>query len=272
MKNSQPIVLLTGVSSGIGLDAAQRLLDRGCEVWGACRREPAPLKGNFHWIPLDLTDGQSIEQCTSRFLNEAQRIDILVNNAGYGQYGPVEMVSIDDARRQMEVNLMGLAHLTQLLLPQMRKQGAGRIINIASMAGKVHTAYGAWYHAAKFALEGFSDCLRWELRPLGIRVILIEPGCIRTPWGTIASDHLRESTEGTAYAANAAKVARTMEKIYGSRWISHPSLIGKTIVRAALAAHPRTRYLTGFMARPSVLMRRLLPDRAFDYVLRLIEC
>jgi short-subunit dehydrogenase len=149
-------------------------------------------------LQLDLTDEDSIEACVKSIIEREGRIDILVNNAGYGSYGAIEDVPISEARRQFEVNLFGLARLTQAVLPSMRAKRFGRIVNISSIAGKIYTPFGAWYHATKFALEGFSDCLRLEVEPFGINVVVVVPGGIKTEWGTIAAEHLRK-TSGAAH-------------------------------------------------------------------------
>ena len=141
---------------------------------------------------MDVTDDASMVAGIQRIVDEQGRIDVLVNNAGYGSYGAVEDVPIDEARRQFEVNVFGLARLVQLVTPHMRAQESGRIINISSIGGKFYEPFGAWYHATKFAVEGFSDSLRMELRPFGIKVVLIEPGPIRTEWNEIARDSLLE--------------------------------------------------------------------------------
>lgn len=277
MKNDhKKVALITGVSSGIGAETVRLLLKAGYNVWGAARHHTnstnsSEENSSYHYVYLDLTDKKSIETCVNTLLEAEGKIDLLVNNAGYGQYGPVETTPIEDAQRQLDVNLLGLARLVQLVLPQMREQGGGRIINISSMAGKMYTAYGAWYHASKFALEAFSDCLRWEIKKWGIKVILIEPGCIRTPWSKIAFQHLVENSQNTPYELSATKVAHTMEKLYRNAIISKPALIAHTILKAAISKHPRTRYLIGFLAKPSILLRRILPDKIFDKLLNFIE-
>lgn len=268
------VALVTGASSGIGMKTAQMLQLEGWSVWCAARSldkmESLKQKG-MHTLFLDLTDEGSAEKCVRTVWETEGRIDVLVNNAGYGQYGPVETVDISEARRQLEVNLLGLAKMVQLVMPIMRQQNSGRIINVSSMAGKMYTRFGAWYHASKFALEGFSDCLRVEAKQWGVKVILIEPGCIKTPWNDIACDHLEECTQGTPYQKAAAKTASTMRKLYAMPLASQPDLIAKIIVRAATRRNPRTRFLVGFLAKPAVLMRRLLPDRLLDWVLLKIE-
>ena len=155
---------------------------------------------------MDVTDDASMVAGVERIIAEHGRIDVLVNNAGYGSYGAVEDVPIDEARRQFEVNVFGLARLIQLVTPHMRAQQSGRIINISSIGGKFYEPLGAWYHATKFAVEGFSDSLRLELAPFGIDVVIIEPGPIRTEWNTISRDSLVETSRGGAYEERAARM------------------------------------------------------------------
>jgi NAD(P)-dependent dehydrogenase (short-subunit alcohol dehydrogenase family) len=147
----------------------------------------------------------------------------------------------------------------------MREQGSGRIINISSMGGKVYTPFGGWYHGTKFALEALSDSLRGELRPFGVQVVVIEPGGIRTEWGGIAADNLRKTSSAGAYAERAAKMGKQLGRPMGS----DPKVIGNAIARAATVRRPRTRYAVGMGAKPGIFLRWLLPDRAFDGLLRL---
>ena len=214
-----------------------------------------------------MTDEESIRACIATILDAEGGIDVLVNNAGYGSYGAVEDVPIDEARRQFEVNLFGLARVTQLVLPRMRDNGFGKIVNVTSVGGKIYSPFGAWYHATKHALEGWSDALRIEAAGFGIDVIIVEPGGIKTPWGEIATANLRETSGSGVYAAGVAKTAEGMRKLYEGKQLSDPSVIARTIVQAVTAARPRTRYAAGYMARSVLLLRWLLPDRLFDRVI-----
>ena len=152
----------------------------------------------------------------------------------------------------------------------MRKQHSGKIINISSMAGKISTPFGAWYHATKYALEGFSDCLRMETKPFGIDVILIEPGAIKTNWGIIAADNLAEVSAKGAYSKQAKHVINYLRRSYSSDKISKPEIISKTIAKAISAKRPKTRYLVGYGAKLSVFSKRVLSDRAFDKMIQRI--
>ena len=253
---------------------APLLVRYGYTVYGAARRvekiEELASEG-VKALSLDVTDEASMEAAVQQIIDAEGRIDVLINNAGYGSYGAIEDVPIDEARRQFEVNLFGLARLTQLVLPHMRARGSGRILNISSMAGRITSPLGAWYHATKYALEAFSDALRMEVEEFGIDVVIIEPGGIKTPWGLIAADHLEESSRNGVYAAQAQRVAANMRKLYSpSSNLSEPKVISNAILRALEARRPKTRYLVGFGAKPSVFLHTVLPDRLFDKVARRI--
>lgn len=166
--------------------------------------------------------------------------------------------------RGFEVNVFGAVRLIQLVLPTMRAQRGGRIINITSMGGKVHTPLGAWYHGTKFALEAISDCLRLELTPFGIDVVVIEPGGIRTEWPAIAAEKVREASGKGPYAKQANAVAASLSSDATAKRSSDPSVIADAVSKAATARRPRTRYAVGYGARPIILMRSVLPDRTFD--------
>lgn len=267
----QKVALVTGASSGIGAQAALRLAGRGYLVHAVARRVEAmqPLtKHGIRTFGMDVTDDESMTSGVAKVLAHSARIDLLVNNAGYGSYGAVEEVPLTEARRQFEVNVFGLARLTQLVLPQMRAQGSGRIVNVSSIGGKIYEPLGAWYHATKFAVEGFSDSLRLELAPFGIDVVIIEPGPIASEWNTIARDSMMHISAGGPYAERATRMARVFEDIAESGRSSPADVVAETIARAATARKPRTRYPTGRGARGIVRARRILPDRAMDSAIR----
>ncbi|MFO6454546.1 MULTISPECIES: oxidoreductase, partial [unclassified Aeromicrobium] len=203
-----------------------------------------------------------------QIISEAGRLDVLVNNAGYGSYGALEDVPMEEARHQFDVNVFGAARLTQLVLPHMRAQRSGKIVNVTSMGGKIPTPLGAWYHATKFALEALSDCLRMELKPFGIDVIVIEPGGIKTEWSGIAADKVRAVSSEGPYARQGNAVANSLTSESTQKRSSPPELIGRTIRKAVQARKPRTRYAVGFGAKPMIVMHDVLPDRAFDSVMR----
>jgi short-subunit dehydrogenase len=192
---------------------------------------------------------------------------VLVNNAGFGLYGPVEDIGIDEARYQFEVNVFGPARLTQLLLPAMRKKGAGTIVNITSMGGKIYTLLGAWYHATKHALEGWSDSLRLELAPFGIRVVVVEPGLIETGFGDVVADGLLKRSGEGPYAKVTQAVAKSTREAYGHGRGTDPVVIANIVSKAVGARKPRTRYVGGKYAKPMIMIRNWFGDRMFDRVI-----
>jgi Short-chain dehydrogenases of various substrate specificities len=264
------VVLITGATSGIGFQTAKFLADQGHTVYGAGRRaDKLEVLQNLgvKSINMDVTNEESMQNVVHYIFKQEGKIDVLINNAGYGSYGAVEDVTIEEAKKQFEVNLFGLARLTQLVLPHMRSQNYGRIINVSSMGGRLTSFMGAWYHATKYALEGFSDALRMEVKQFGIDVVLIEPGGIKTDWGFIAADHLEESAKSGAYAEIAKKTAKGMRKQYSGNMMSNPIVISKAISKAINSNKPRTRYLIGFGAKPLVFLHTILPYRVFDYIM-----
>ena len=258
-------VLVTGASSGIGKDTAIRLLNEGYAVYAAARRieQMRDLEAlGAVALKMDVTSEEDLVACVERIDAERGGVDILVNNAGFGLFGAMEETPLDDARYQFEVNLFGVARLTQLVLPHMREKGAGKIVNVSSVAGKMHTPLGSWYHASKHALEGWSDCLRWELKRFGIDVIIIEPGLIRTEFGSIANASLTAHSPDSAYAGIANRMEARMKRAGPNG--SPPAVIADTIFKAIKARRPRTRYVAGKYAKPVVLFRKLVSDRMFD--------
>ena len=195
-------------------------------------------------------------------------IDVLINNAGYGYFGAIENVPMEEARRQLEVNVFGLARLTQLVLPYMRQQKSGRIINTSSIAGKMVFYMGGWYNITKYSVEAFSDALRMEMKPYGIDVVMIEPGAIKTDWGIIAARHLKESSEGTAYEASGNQWAHNMDWFYKTNLLSSPSVITKAIVRAVNSRHPKARYCRGRFSIIGRIAHAIMPARWWDALMR----
>jgi NAD(P)-dependent dehydrogenase (short-subunit alcohol dehydrogenase family) len=263
------VALVTGGSSGIGERTAIRLLEAGFTTYAVARRVDR-MRGieqaGVTTFAMDVTDEDSMTSGIERILAKHGRLDVLVNNAGYGSYGAVENVPIDVARRQFEVNLFGLARLIQLATPGMRDRASGRIINISSIGGKFYEPLGAWYHATKFALEGFSDSLRLELAPYGVRVVIVEPGAILTEWSDIAADSAVESSRGTPYEQQADGLRRRFEQAYRPAVASNPDVVAKAVARAATARRPKTRYPVGRGAWTVLTARAVLPDRAFDSI------
>ena len=262
--------LVTGASSGMGKAIARQLLADGFQVYVAARRMESMqdlVQLGARALRMDISRDEEIQQAVNTILSEVDTVDVLVNNAGFGLFGPVEELGMDEARYQFEVNVFGAARLTQLLLPAMRSKGAGTIVNITSMGGKIYTLLGAWYHATKHALEGWSDCLRLELAEFGIRVVVIEPGVIETGFGDVVAKGSLERSSNGAYAKLARAVIKATRQSYGQGSGTDPKVIGYVVSRAVRAAHPKTRYVVGKYARPMLMIRKWLGDRVFDRVL-----
>lgn len=261
------VALVTGASSGIGESTAIKLQEAGFTVYAAARRV-GRMQHLTEWgvrpIAMDVTDEDSMRTGVEKILAEAGRIDVLVNNAGYGSYGALEDVPMEEARAQFEVNVFGAARLTQLVLPAMRQQRFGKIVNVTSMGGKIPTPLGAWYHATKYALEAISDCLRMELKPFGIDVIVIEPGGIRTEWPAIAADKVRAVSGEGPYGPQGNAVAASLTSESTHKRSSPPLVIANAIKKAVTVRRPKTRYAVGFGAKPMIFLHGVLPDRTFD--------
>ena len=270
MKNNK-IILITGASSGIGFDAAQTLAQQGHKVYAAARRVELmePLKAyGVQVLRMDVTDEASMVQGVEAVIQAEGRIDVLINNAGYGYFGALENVALEEARRQLEVNVFGLARLTQLVLPYMRKQGSGRIVNTSSIAGKMVFYLGGWYNVTKYSVEAFSDALRMETKPYGIDVVMVEPGAIKTDWGPIAARHLKESSAGTVYEEVGTQWANNMEWFYKTNMLSSPSVVTKAISRAVNSRRPKARYCIGRFSSMGKIAHALMPARWWDAMMR----
>ena len=216
---------------------------------------------------MDITDEAQVKKAVDQVLAEQGRVDVLINNAGFAVYGTVEEVPIDEARRQFEVNLFGLAGLTQKIIPGMRERGTGTIINISSMGGKMYTPMGAWYHATKHALEGWSDCLRIELRPFGVDVVIIEPGGIATEFGDVFADNLQVDVENGPYSGALQRIIQSTKEMSEKGQLSPPSVITDLVDKAVHSKRPKTRYVAGAYAKPLMFMRKYLGDQMFDRIL-----
>jgi NADP-dependent 3-hydroxy acid dehydrogenase YdfG len=270
---AENVAIVTGASSGIGEETARALHDAGYLVYAAARRTErmGVLRDRgVNVASVDVTDDGSMTAFVSTVLAECGQVDVLVNNAGYGSYGSIEDVSLDEARRQFDVNVFGLARMTQLVLPHMRARKSGYIVNISSMGGRIWEPLGGWYHATKFAVEGLSDSLRAEVSPFGIKVVVIQPGSIRTEWGRIAAEKLESTSRETAYAKQARLVSRGLRSSDTSRLASEPVVVADVVVRAVSRKRPRTRYPVGGGARLFLFMERVLPDRGFDRFIQLV--
>lgn len=264
------IILVTGASSGIGKKTALQLIKEGNIVYGAARRLNKMediVNAGGHAIEMDVLNEDQLKAGVEQIINTHGRIDILVNNAGYAVYGSVEDTSIDDARRQFEVNIFGLARLTQLILPHMREKKSGTIINISSVGGKIYTPLGAWYHATKHALEGWSDSLRLELKQFGINVVIVEPGLITSEFADVLYEPMLERSGNGPYANMTKSVAAATKTSYENGGGSSPTVIANVISKIVMSKNPKTRYSAGKMAKPILFMRKRLSDRLFDKII-----
>lgn len=267
------VILVTGASSGMGKDAALTLLERGHTVYGAARRveqmKDLVEKGGYA-LKMDVTSKDQIVDAVQEIMKEQGKLDVLVNNAGYAVYGSVEDITMEEARRQFDVNIFGVARLTKEVLPHMRSAGKGTIINLSSMGGRIYTPFGAWYHATKHAMEGWSDCLRVELEPFNIKVAIVEPGAIETEFSEVMMQPMIDRSKGSPYEPYVNNFVKNGESMESNG--SPPSLISKIIVEASESRRPKRRYLAGATAKPLVYMRRWLGDGVYDFImLRLIK-
>lgn len=264
------IAIVTGASSGMGKSTAKELHKKGITVYGVARRleKMKDLEGmGVKTLSMDLTDEVSIKKGIESILKNEGRIDILVNSAGYGSYGSVEDISIEEAKKQFEVNIFGLARITQLVLPTMRTQKSGRIVNISSMGGKIFTPLGAWYHATKHALEGWSDCLRLEVKEFGIDVVIVQPGGIKTDWGIIAADNLKKNSSKGPYAKFANVVSDGMKEMYSGNGLTNVDVLGRVIAQSATVSNPKRRYTKGYMAKPAMAIRKWFGDGIYERII-----
>jgi NAD(P)-dependent dehydrogenase (short-subunit alcohol dehydrogenase family) len=266
-------VLVTGCSTGIGRATALLLAERGFPVYATARRLDSiadlATKG-CRTLQLDVCDEASMTTAVQTIEASEGAVGVLVNNAGYGLEGAFETTPMADVRRQFDTNVFGLARLTQLVLPRMRAQRWGRIVNVSSVGGKLTLPGGAFYHATKHAVEAISDALRFELREFGIAVVVIEPGAIKTKFGDTATASIAQHADGP-YAAFNVEVATKIKDAFEGQlaaFAGEPIDVARKIERAISAPKPRTRYPVTAAAHLLTRLRPLLPDRAFDAFLR----
>jgi NAD(P)-dependent dehydrogenase (short-subunit alcohol dehydrogenase family) len=258
------VAVVTGASSGIGEAAAHALRIAGFTVYGTSRRAAAgEERGGVIFLPLDVTDDESVAGVVSEVLDRSGRIDVLVNNAGLGIAGAAEESSIEQARALFDTNLFGSIRMTRAVLPQMREQGSGRVINVSSILGLVPAPFASLYAATKHAMEGYSESLDHEVREYGVRVLLVEPAYTRTSFDTNAVP----ADQPLPLYAQRRQVLDTLiaEAIKGG---DEPSVVGETIVAAATDARPKLRYPAGTLARRVSKLRRYVPSTLFDRQIR----
>src|SRR3982751_1808942 len=258
------VALVTGASSGIGEAAARALVGAGFTVYGTSRKAAAgELRGGVAFLPLDVTDDQSVAGAVRELLGRSGRIDVLVNNAGGGIAGAAEESSIEQARALFDTNLFGSIRMTRAVLPQMREQGSGRIINISSVLGLVPAPFGALYAATKHAIEGYSESVDHEVREYGIRVLLVEPGYTSTGFEANA---MTADSPLPVYAEQRAVFGDVLAT--AMRGADDPAVIAKVIVAAATDPRPKLRYPAGSLAGRVSVLRRAARARAFDKQIR----
>jgi NAD(P)-dependent dehydrogenase (short-subunit alcohol dehydrogenase family) len=264
MSQAQQVVLVTGASSGIGAATSALLAERGYKVFGTSRRPRADsVPAGVEMLDLDVRSDASVEACVATLLGREGRIDVLVNNAGFMAFGESEGTSPEEAREQFETNLFGPMRLINAVLPVMRRQGRGRIVNLSSLVGLVGVPLLPLYTASKFALEGYSESLRYELSDFGIWVSLIEPSWVRTGLGAAAQqasgpipayDHLR-----------VAALAAIGDRIEGGL---PPARVAEAVLRAVRDRRPRLRYRVGREATWIPRVRKVTPAARFEATTR----
>ena len=262
--HSSKVALVTGASAGIGKSIVRRLLRDGWTVYGAARRVEKMadiLAEGAKTLALDVTSEESMQAAVAELLAADKRIDALVNNAGYGSYGAIEDVPISEAKRQFEVNVFGLARLTQLVLPAMRQARSGTIVNISSMGGRIWMPIGGWYHATKHAVEVLSDALRVETRPFGIHVVVVQPGAIQSEWAGISAENLLAHSQNTVYSSLVEPMARVLTHYTRA---ASPDVVAKAVAKAVNCPKPRRRYATPLDAKLLIFLHRWLPEWAWE--------
>jgi NAD(P)-dependent dehydrogenase (short-subunit alcohol dehydrogenase family) len=268
-------VLITGCSTGIGRATALRLVAAGHPVFATARRPESLTElatAGCHVLACDVTDEASMRAAVEGVEKSAGAVGVLVNNAGYGSEGPVEEVPMEEVRRQFETNVFGLARMCQLVLPGMRRQGWGRIVNISSMGGRMTLPGGGFYHATKYGVEAISDALRFEVRGFGVDVVVVEPGAIKTEFGNTAIDKIDASATSDSPYAKFRDVLKTQIRGFYegpmAALAAEPDAVAKAIEKAITARRPRTRYVITAGAHMMIGMRRWLPDRGWDAAMR----
>ncbi|WP_196893097.1 oxidoreductase [Aureivirga marina] len=268
------VVIITGASSGIGKATALKLIQNGFQVYGLARRKQNMKeieKAGGKVFALDITNFSEVKLIIEKIFEQEKRIDILINNAGFAIYGAVEETSFEAAKKQFDVNLFGLAEITKAVLPIMRKQEKGKIINLSSIGGKIHSPLGAWYHASKHAVEGWSDCLRVEVKQFGIDVVIIEPGTIKTEFGKIRNQHFMQKKD-SPYQNTIDSMREIIGNVYKEGNYSSPEIVAEIILKSIKAKNPKTRYLVGKKAKQTLFFRKILSDKTLDKaIFRMLE-
>ena len=257
------MAIVTGASAGIGNAIAPALDAAGYQVFGTYRRPPATRSLGIEYLACDVTNDESVKAAVGELLSKTGRIDLLVNNAGVGLFAGAEESSLEQAKSLFDVNLFGVIRMTKAVLPTMRQQGSGRIVNISSVMGLIPAPFWALYAASKHALEGYSESLDHEIRGSGVRVVLVEPAYTRTSFEGNAYHGDQQLDVYQPARSNAEAAFRDAMKNGDA-----PELVASAVVKASTAVTPRRRYAAGRTARQVSLLRRFVPESAFDRSLR----
>ncbi|MGL5635224.1 MAG: oxidoreductase [Sarcina sp.] len=264
------VVLITGASSGFGKAAAIKLHNEGYTVYAVARRvslmedlERLGIRVEY----MDVTDELSIEHVIDKIIIKDKTIDVLINNAGYGSYGAIETVPMDLAKRQFDVNVFGLACVSNAVIPYMRRQKSGLIVNISSVVGKVALPFMGWYSASKHAVEGLSDAMRLELEPFGIKVVIVEPGVVRTGFDSIVADNFNEN-ENEAYQEASNSFKNSFIKMYANPKAPDSEVVADELVKIVNSPNPKIRYRPTKDAKLNLKVRKIVSDKTFDKLLK----
>jgi NAD(P)-dependent dehydrogenase (short-subunit alcohol dehydrogenase family) len=262
-QQTRPVAVVTGASGGIGEAIARALQGAGYQVFGTYRRPPTTRSPGIEYVACDVTNDQSVRAAISEVLSKTGRIDLLVNNAGVGLVGGAEESSLEQAKSLFDVNLFGVFRMTKAVLPTMRRQRTGRIVNISSVMGLIPAPFMALYSASKHALEGYSESLDHEIRGSGVRVVLVEPAYTRTAFEGNVYQADEQLDVYQSARTNAEGVLRD-----GMKTADTPEMVASAVVKASTEASPHRRYAAGRTARQVSLLRRFVPESAFDRSLR----
>jgi NAD(P)-dependent dehydrogenase (short-subunit alcohol dehydrogenase family) len=260
------VILITGISSGFGKQTAKLLAEKGHTVYGTVRRD-VEIDPSVNDLRLDLMDPESVTKAVRTVMEKEGRIDVLINNAGMHTGGPIETSPIENIELQMDTNFIGMVHLTREVLPVMRKQGGGKIINLSSIGGLMGLPYQAFYSAGKFAIEGFSEALRMEVRQFNIRVILVNPGDFHTSNSANRRNFLAQTNENDPYHKQFLKTLAVIEKDEANGW--KPVILAKKIVKIVENKNPNQRYVvSSFEQKLAIVLKRILPGKWFRLILQ----
>ncbi len=263
------VILITGASSGFGKITALRMIADGFTVYGAARRielmQDLVEKGGYS-LKMDVTDQETVESSVNQIIQREGRIDVLVNNAGYAEYGLIETTPLEAVKRQFEVNVFGLISVTQAVLPHMRSQGHGRIVNLSSIVGEISMPLGGWYAGTKHAVEAISDSLRQEVKEFGIDVSIIEPGVFDTGFEAAADKSLSSLPESRIYKNLTDGFRKGFSKMYASA--PSPEPVMKAIIHASTSKRPKTRYHVGTDSKLVHFIKPIVSDRLFDTIMK----